>query len=92
MAPSGSNLEARAGSAPSSSDITKTQTAIPENSSHRSNGVYRVRCVDGREVTVAIARAKVPASLAPLPPLVVASVMLLVVLAAAVVSVWVVVS
>jgi hypothetical protein len=43
-------------------------------------------------ITVKVSRAKVPASLAPLPPLVVASVMLFLVLAAAAASVWVALS
>jgi hypothetical protein len=76
--------------------MTETQveaTGLNEASPIPPNGVHSFRAVDGRVITVTVARAKVPASLmAPLPPLVVASLMLLLVLAAAAASVWVVLS
>jgi hypothetical protein len=67
-------------------------TAPTANRSISPNGVHSFRAVDGRVITVTVERARVPVSLAPLPPVVVAAVMLFLVLAAAAVSVWVVLS
>jgi hypothetical protein len=55
-----------------------------------ANGTYRFRAVDGRQITVTVARAKVPARLTGLQPIAMATAMVLVVVASAMAALLVV--